>query len=707
MPGFEGYGQQDDSGTFHFYERDKQRLYREMVQDFDQTSFSAGSAQDVRGNAYDDTDNSYNLRASARGKPSAGNNILYDSPASVFNSRMLHDQFADFSMAGPNFDVNSSMVEVGRGDNNNNKTSKASSSKPTPLSAIKRQRRTNLNQQLNSPSPARMSLEKRLGERSLFNQDNTNTNGFTDNSIGMNTSTPKRPAAQTSRKASSSLPKTTEQVSSAEKKKRNSTFQPYVNEDEGSSTLSETPERFNRSTTRRSNHESKKEAVPSGFKTTKQFIAELGLDTDTATVNLNEKPQVQARAVNIDPTTQSFLIPQMSDVSEVIGDVTKAFAARRRKEVGVAAHDKTPNHRPIESIPLPPDEKATLEAMMELRDKVRGLEDDNQALQLQNQDLQSIIRSLKQELALERKRVTHLETAYDSIAKLDAKKPTVGLSNVDFERVKIGHVAEKNSTSRNTSFKDLSLTCIGLETTISTLRTRVDELTHQLETTRASLRDGQRVREEAIRHAANLAAENEDLKSTDSALRNEIERLQRELFDRDNAFEEERQELVEKYSKREEKLIQRLEATQAVAEQSQKELNDIRFVQQSKYSAEEEAQRITHEQIAEELRKIRPELAIDYKNKYLSAVTRESERVTEVRNNNFYSNIQQKPVVVERFAPPAPGPVPTVSAAPVETAPAAASAAPAVPPKVRQFVPDEVGNFTLTVCYSNFAIEHY
>lgn len=126
-------------------------------------------------------------------------------------------------------------------------------------------------------------------------------------------------------------------------------------------------------------------AIPKSFKSTDAFLHELGLDGHTTTTDMkarldNLKDVDPGRAPGLyrhadEATTlntqQSFLLPQMSDLSELIsghpGDATR-FSRKRASGYG----SKT--HRPLGSIPVPHDERAILMAMKLLQDKVADLE---------------------------------------------------------------------------------------------------------------------------------------------------------------------------------------------------------------------------------------------------------------------------------------------------------------------------------------------
>jgi len=128
-------------------------------------------------------------------------------------------------------------------------------------------------------------------------------------------------------------------------------------------------------------------AIPKSFKSTPDFLRELGLDGHTQTINLQATlkelkqvgpPEPSARprtkqttqqstrsARNADP---SFMIPNMPDMTDLFGgnEVTH-FSAKK----GASAE----SHIPIDSIPIPHDSRALLDGMKQLQEKVAMLED--------------------------------------------------------------------------------------------------------------------------------------------------------------------------------------------------------------------------------------------------------------------------------------------------------------------------------------------
>lgn len=89
----------------------------------------------------------------------------------------------------------------------------------------------------------------------------------------------------------------------------------------------------------------------------------------TATINSNTQ----------NPTNQSFLIPNMPEISELVSgtfkDGTPVFTKNGKVQSRFASNgNDRGNHNPVDSIPVPEDEKAIFLSLQLLQDKIRDLE---------------------------------------------------------------------------------------------------------------------------------------------------------------------------------------------------------------------------------------------------------------------------------------------------------------------------------------------
>ncbi|PWW73057.1 hypothetical protein C7212DRAFT_221167, partial [Tuber magnatum] len=281
-------------------------------------------------------------------------------------------------------------------------------------------------------------------------------------------------------------------------------------------------------------------AVPKSFKSTDAFLQELGLDGHTTTTDLKERldklKDVDAGRApgfykpgdeTIGITQHSFLLPQMSDLSELIsghpGDAT-GFS-RKRTSVGFP---KT--HKPLESIPVPHDERAILMAMKLLQDKVEALEGSKAEAEQQCMHLEHELRRSETRLRQEQHRAKAAEDGL--IRKRGGDSAFGGSSDGDAEerakeKMKLEHQMEKLSPLSLLSpvkriFAHIS---VELETTINSLRTQLDILTRELEISKIALKHMQEERNSAINSVAMAVSTSEDLKAVNEELRIEIAHL--------------------------------------------------------------------------------------------------------------------------------------------------------------------------------------
>ncbi|RPA97369.1 hypothetical protein L873DRAFT_1791036 [Choiromyces venosus 120613-1] len=281
-------------------------------------------------------------------------------------------------------------------------------------------------------------------------------------------------------------------------------------------------------------------AIPKSFKSTDAFLEELGLDGHTTTNDLKERldklKDVDAGRApglykpsdeTIGITQQSFLLPQMSDLSELIsghpGDATRF--SRKRTSGGFS---KT--HKPLDSIPIPHDERAILMAMKLLQDKVEALEGSKAEAEQQCMHLEHELRRNETRLRQEQHRA---KAAEDGLLRKRGGDSAFGGSNDGDaeerakEKMKLEHQMEKLSALSLLALVKRILTYndTELETTINSLHTQLDILTRELETSKIALRHMQEERNSAINSVAMAISTNEDLKAVNEELRLEIAHL--------------------------------------------------------------------------------------------------------------------------------------------------------------------------------------
>lgn len=189
------------------------------------------------------------------------------------------------------------------------------------------------------------------------------------------------------------------------------------------------------------------EAIPKGFKSTNDFLKELGLDGHTQTINLQNSlkelkdvgtpvrirprntPQNPARNLNLDP---SFMIPHMADMTDLFsGNEVTRFSAKK----GAAAK----SHVPIGSIPIPHETRAMLTAMKLLQEKVANLEGDKVTTEQKCSKLEAELRraELKYQQETRRARLSEEELRRRGRTAFPVS------DNEDMERTRTDFIMEK------------------------------------------------------------------------------------------------------------------------------------------------------------------------------------------------------------------------------------------------------------------------
>lgn len=273
--------------------------------------------------------------------------------------------------------------------------------------------------------------------------------------------------------------------------------------------------------------------IPQNFKSTDAFLHELGLGgTTTATDLKNRLNQLKdlnaSRGDNttIGITQQSYLLPQMSDLSELIsgypGDVTRMSHKK-------GPFNNTRGHKPIESIPIPHDERAILMAMRLLQDKVADLESSKAEAEHRCTKLQDDLRKSEARVRLEQHKTKPVE---ETLTRKRGGDNAFGGSND-------GDSQERLKEKYKLEFQ---MDKLNLENTIGSLHAQIDKLTRDLETSKIALKHMQEERNFAVNSVALAIANTEDLKASMEELKGEIERLKMDNYELEMRGERERGE---------------------------------------------------------------------------------------------------------------------------------------------------------------------
>lgn len=278
--------------------------------------------------------------------------------------------------------------------------------------------------------------------------------------------------------------------------------------------------------------------IPQNFKSTDAFLHELGLDGTTTTTDLknrlNQLKDIKGDNTTMGITQQSYLLPQMSDLSELIsgypGDVTRMSYKR-------GPFNNTRGHKPIDSIPIPHDERAILISMQHLQEKVADLESSKAEAEHRCMKLQDDLRKSEARVRLEQQKT---KSAEEILTRKRSGESAPGGSNDDDsqERLKEKHRLE------------LQMDKLNLETSVGSLHSQLEKLTRDLETSKIALKHMQEERNFAVNSVVMAIANGEDLKTSMEGLRGEVERLRAENYEQEMRGERERGE----WKNREERL---------------------------------------------------------------------------------------------------------------------------------------------------------
>ncbi|CCX12568.1 Similar to Spindle pole body protein ppc89; acc. no. Q10218 [Pyronema omphalodes CBS 100304] len=354
--------------------------------------------------------------------------------------------------------------------------------------------------------------------------------------------------------------------------------------------------------------------VPKSFKSTPDFLKELGLDGHTQTLQLQQqlkalkdtgaatRPRKQttqaysAAAPTPGPSRPvaepSFMIPNMPDMTDLFaGNEPTRFSAKK----GAAAY----SHHPLDSIPIPHETRAMLTAMKMLQEKVANLEGHKAAHEQKYKKLENELKRAEAKYQQETRRARVAEEQLRRRRNHAADSTFGGSEDFDFtmEQQRSDWVMEKHK----------------LESTISNLQADLEHIQHELHTAKIALRNMQDERNAAINSVAVAISSNEDLKAINEDLRQQLEQMEYEKRRAEKRTDKQREE----YTAREQRLRQYVKdarqathvAEQAMQEASSRDARDARNTQQrttrdrkpvKRRTEDDETQILLHESAEEE-----------------------------------------------------------------------------------------------------------
>jgi len=507
------------------FERDRLRLQRELDHGLDHPSFSSSSVSGLEnaGRPFlDDDTNTFDIendaRATSTRKVNFNASMLQSSPQ--VNSRILAAEFADFSMAN---DFTEESVEIGRAREKNLSSQDYARAPFSMRGAARTTASKKLSEayatagrEMASPIPRQSHQNSIRSDTSEVvlplnknviptneNKDHPKNRLMEEDTFDLSKPVPKKSIRQISESSTGSKPrKTTEQITSGAARNNIACRANRVEDDAssvaslgdivsqkvrkvsrsaGGSTLGGTRgpslkasmravevkdaanSRRKSSTAPTATSTAAAGEVPRSFKSTAAFIHELGLDGHS--LNALQDPPTYDETVDLtnqnNTNEQSFLLPNLAGISELINsEATRIYnttaSARKRNPYG-----QPPSHKPIESIPVPQDNRAILMAMQLLQDKMTALGEQKSVTEKRCEDLKEQLRRIRQKYEKEYQRA---RVAEEELARTKKSGPitAAGSSNADTEalrenaedkeRSKIAFMVEKMSKSESPSY---------------------------------------------------------------------------------------------------------------------------------------------------------------------------------------------------------------------------------------------------------------
>jgi hypothetical protein len=490
-------------------ENDVFRLGRELARDFEDQSFSSvlppgeETSFDIARNANATSTRRLDPIHRAPGGPPGM--MLYQTP--TIDSRLMRENFLDFTMAAEHNELTADSYEVGRARNAGNTVGVSFMDQTADLFSIgESTARKNESKKRAATSKAderRTASEERAerAEQKKQERDRRARSLAQDKSLGspMQRSSPFHtlyysPNAGPTPKPQQPRTKTRLSAGSQEKVKDNisnpssggKASKPAItstqSEEDALSGLDSDATRQSFSKYRRKSAPvddmtedipaiagrnrktgEKEKNVPKSFKSTPDFLKELGLDGHTQTLQLQQqlkalkdtgaatRPRKQttqaysASAPTPGPSRPvaepSFMIPNMPDMTDLFaGNEPTRFSAKK----GAAAY----SHHPLDSIPIPHETRAMLTAMKMLQEKVANLEGHKAAHEQKCKKLENELKRAEAKYQQETRRARVAEEQLRRRRNHAADSTFGGSEDFDFtmEQQRSDWVMEKHST---------------------------------------------------------------------------------------------------------------------------------------------------------------------------------------------------------------------------------------------------------------------
>jgi hypothetical protein len=206
--------------------------------------------------------------------------------------------------------------------------------------------------------------------------------------------------------------------------------------------------------------------TPKKFTTTESLLRDVTSNLNKSASKQQHQNPTESGTLNMGGTQQSFLLPDLPNISELVSGVyqdgTPVFSRHGKSRSRFASSTSKPEnskstheHLPIESLPIPDEEKQIFVSLRLLQDKVAGLETDKADMEQGNEDLQAEINILKAQMK-EKERQRRSDSALGMTADNDSDSSPHGnttriASKFITNAVFTADVTNKLQNSRQTS----------------------------------------------------------------------------------------------------------------------------------------------------------------------------------------------------------------------------------------------------------------
>jgi hypothetical protein len=252
-------------------------------------------------------------------------------------------------------------------------------------------------------------------------------------------------------------------------------------------------------------------------------------------------------------TNQSFLLPNMPDISELVSgtfkDGTPVFtrSGRVQSRFSSRGHDFNAGHNGLDGIPVPQEEKDIFLSLQLLQEKVDSLETEKATTQKVMEELQ--------------REVYQLQSERDDLLKRRRADSALGDSGSDGEygRDRQKLVAEKTK----------------VEAQLKSLQNRLESANRKSDILETRLKANTAERDQAVKQLAEAYLSLEGVKAENETLRRENENLRKQLAQ----FTEETQETTRRWQQKEAALQQKLKRREDAVLELREMTREIRDTQ--------------------------------------------------------------------------------------------------------------------------------